>query len=73
MMDALVSRLPGELDVLVRLLAILRELERLNHFVVTRQTFLTDQHKIWRLYSELTKQIFRPIERLVTRVAQTAR
>jgi hypothetical protein len=37
------------------------------------ETFLTDQHKIWRLYSELTKQIFRPIERLVTRVAQTAR
>ena len=38
----------------------------------TCETFLSDQHRIWRLYSELTKQIFRPLERLVTRVAQTA-
>ncbi len=37
------------------------------------ETFLTEQHKIWRLYSELTKQIFRPFERMVTRVAQRAR
>jgi hypothetical protein len=36
-------------------------------------TFVTDSQKIWRLYSELARQVFRPFERLVVRVTQTAR
>jgi hypothetical protein len=41
--DALLSRYPPELDVLVRLLGILRDVQHLNHFVRERQTFLTDE------------------------------
>jgi phasin family protein len=37
------------------------------------ETFLSDSHKIWRLYSELARQIVRPFERLMTRVTQAAR
>ena len=37
------------------------------------ETFVADSHKIWRLYSELARQVFRPLERLMTRVTQTAR
>jgi hypothetical protein len=37
------------------------------------ETFLIDSQTIWRLYSELARQVFRPFERLVTRVTQAAR
>ena len=37
------------------------------------ETFLIDSQTIWRLYSELARQVFRPFERLVTRVGQAAR
>jgi phasin family protein len=37
------------------------------------ETLLSDSHRILKLYSELARQIFRPFERLVTRVTQTAR
>jgi phasin family protein len=37
------------------------------------ETFLIDSQKIWRLYSELARQVFRPFERLVMRVTQAAR
>lgn len=36
-------------------------------------TLLTDSQKIWRLYGELARQVFRPFERLVIRMTQTAR
>jgi phasin family protein len=36
-------------------------------------TFLADSQKIWRLYGELARQVFRPFERLVMRMTQTAR
>jgi len=36
-------------------------------------TFLADSQKIWRLYSELAKQVLRPFERLVTQTTQPAR
>ena len=38
--DTLLSNIPGELTILVRLLSILRELDRLNHLVAERTTFL---------------------------------
>jgi hypothetical protein len=41
--DSLISHYPLELSVLTRLLATFRDLERLNHFVLHRQTFLNDQ------------------------------
>ncbi len=41
--DSLLSHYPGELNVVVRLLDTFRDLERLNHFVLARQTFLNDQ------------------------------
>ena len=37
------------------------------------ETFLSDSHRIWKLYSELARQIFRPFERLATRMSQPAR
>jgi phasin family protein len=37
------------------------------------ETFLVDSQRIWRLYSEIARQVFRPFERLVTRVTQAAR
>jgi Phasin protein len=37
------------------------------------ETFVADSQRIWRLYSELARQVLRPFERLVTRVTQTAR
>jgi hypothetical protein len=37
------------------------------------ETLLIDSQKIWRLYGELARQVFRPFERLVTRVTQAAR
>jgi hypothetical protein len=37
------------------------------------ESFLTDSHKIWRLYSEFARQIFQPFGRLVTRVTEAAR
>jgi phasin family protein len=37
------------------------------------ETFLSDSHRIWKLYSELARQIFRPFERLTTRISQPAR
>jgi phasin family protein len=37
------------------------------------ETFVADSHRIWRLYSELARQVFRPLERLMSRVTQTAR
>jgi hypothetical protein len=37
------------------------------------ESFLTDSHKIWRLYSEFAKRIFQPFGRLVTRVTEAAR
>jgi hypothetical protein len=37
------------------------------------ENFLSDSQKIWRLYGELAKQVFRPFERLLIRVTQTAR
>jgi Phasin protein len=37
------------------------------------ETFVADSQRIWRLYSELARQVFRPLERLMTRVTQTAR
>jgi phasin family protein len=39
----------------------------------TCETFVADSQKIWRLYSELARQILKPFERLVMRVTQTAR
>jgi hypothetical protein len=36
------------------------------------ESFLTDSQKIWRLYSELARQVLKPFERLVMRVTQTA-
>ena len=36
-------------------------------------TFLANSQKIWRLYSELARQILKPLERLVTRTTQPAR
>jgi phasin family protein len=36
-------------------------------------TFVADSQKIWRLYGELARQVFKPFERLVMRVTQTAR
>ena len=41
--DALLSDIPGELSVLVRVLAILRELDRLNTLVTDRGTVLSEQ------------------------------
>jgi hypothetical protein len=43
MEDSLLSNIPGELSILVRLLSVLRELDRLNQFIADRSTFLTDQ------------------------------
>jgi hypothetical protein len=37
------------------------------------ETFVADSQRIWRLYSELARQVFRPFERLLTRTTQTAR
>jgi phasin family protein len=37
------------------------------------ETFVSDSHRIWKLYSELARQIFRPFERLATRIGQPAR
>jgi phasin family protein len=37
------------------------------------ETFLSDSHRISKLYSELARQIFRPFERLATRMSQPAR
>jgi hypothetical protein len=37
------------------------------------ETFVADSQRIWRLYSELARQVLRPFERLMTRVGQTAR
>ena len=36
----------------------------------TCETFVADSQRIWRLYSELARQVFRPLERLMTRVTQ---
>jgi phasin family protein len=37
------------------------------------ESFLSDSHRIWKLYSELARQIFRPFGRLATRIGQPAR
>jgi phasin family protein len=37
------------------------------------ETFLSDSHRISKLYSELARHIFRPFERLATRMSQPAR
>jgi hypothetical protein len=37
------------------------------------ETFVADSQRIWRLYSELARQVLRPFERLMTRMTQTAR
>jgi phasin family protein len=37
------------------------------------ETLFSDSHRIWKLYSELARQIFRPFERLATRISQPAR
>jgi phasin family protein len=37
------------------------------------ETLVADSHRIWRLYSELARQVLRPFERLMSRVTQTAR
>jgi Phasin protein len=37
------------------------------------ETFVADSHRIWRLYSELARQVLRPFERLMTGATQTAR
>ena len=37
------------------------------------ETFVADSQRIWRLYSELARQVLRPLEHLMTRVTQTAR
>lgn len=36
------------------------------------ETFVVDSQRIWRLYSELARQVLKPFERLVMRVTQTA-
>ncbi|WP_162670174.1 hypothetical protein [Gemmata massiliana] len=40
--DTLLTQLPGELGILVRLLGVLRDLDRLNQFVGDRQTLLSE-------------------------------
>jgi phasin family protein len=37
------------------------------------ETFLADSQKIWELYSELAKQIFKPLQGLLTKATQIAR
>jgi phasin family protein len=37
------------------------------------ETLLSDSHRIWKLYSELARQVFRPFERLATWMGQPAR
>jgi len=37
------------------------------------ETFLSDSHRIWKLYNELARHLFRPFERLATRISQPAR
>jgi phasin family protein len=36
------------------------------------ETLLVDSQRIWRLYSDIARQIFRPFERFVTRVTEAA-
>jgi hypothetical protein len=37
------------------------------------ETFLADSQKIWELYSELAKQIFKPLQGFLAKATQTAR
>ena len=37
------------------------------------ESFVADSQRIWRLYSELARQVLRPLDRLTMRATQTAR